>query len=690
MFKRKFDIRQLGMLFTLLMVVCLSAFALTRTDEWTLNPSDFRYDMSLYFTIEPGAYNDTDNYEIGAFVGDECRGLAQKLDLPDGSACLYMRVRSNSAEGDEVHFSVRDRATGMVNDLSLKDDKPLIFNADEMVGLPSDPVVMLYCFNVAVQWSEHGTVTFENGEYPYGTVIELTAEPEEGYHFDSWSDGNLDNPRTITVESDLNLSANFSVTSYTVTFMLGEELFELRTLPYGDAIVAPEVPEREGYTFGGWGDLPETMPANELVVKGEYKPNVYKLYLMLDGEVYMEYDTPYGTPLNRDDFQNSTPPEREGYTFAGWGDVPEVMPARDLELTGSYTVNTYKITLLLNGEIFQVLSIPYGEKIDLPTPPENEGQSFAGWGDVPETMPAQDLLLSGTYAYNGYKVTFIVDNEIFEVRPFQYGDKIEYPELPEREGYSFSGWSETPETMPARDLVLSGEYIANLYKMTLYVDDELYKEYYITYGTELKIDEPEPREGYSFSGWGEVLKTMPAYDVELRGQFLPNIYKLTLILDGEVYEVLSFQYGAEVTVIDAPEKEGYTFSGWSEVPATMPASDLEITGSYVANIYKLTFYLDDEVYKTEELAYGEVIVLPEPEVEEGKEFKGWEGEIPERMPAHDLAIYGHTGDGVGVITVGADKVEAEGVYDIQGRHLNDTERLDQGLYIINGKKIYIK
>ena len=50
----------------------------------------------------------------------------------------------------------------------------------------------------------HGTVTIE-GEPTYGDTITLTANPEDGYYFDSWSDGNTDNPREIVVTEDINV-----------------------------------------------------------------------------------------------------------------------------------------------------------------------------------------------------------------------------------------------------------------------------------------------------------------------------------------------------------------------------------------------------------------------------------------------------------------------------------------------------
>lgn len=60
-----------------------------------------------------------------------------------------------------------------------------------------------------------------------------------------------------------------------------------------------------------------------------------------------------------------------------------------------------------------------------------------------------------------------------------------------------------------------------------------------------------------------------------------NKYKLTYIIDGEEYKNYEVEYGASITPEPAPTKEGYTFSGWSEIPEKMPAHDVVITGTFL-------------------------------------------------------------------------------------------------------------
>ena len=79
---------------------------------------------------------------------------------------------------------------------------------------------------------------------------------------------------------------------------------------------------------------------------------------------------------------------------------------------------------------------------------------------------------------------------------------------------------------------------------------------------------------------------MPAHDVTVTGSFTINKYKLTYMVDDAEYKTYEVEFGATITPEPAPTKEGYTFSGWSEIPETMPAHDVTVTG---------TFTMDDPV-----------------------------------------------------------------------------------------------
>jgi len=54
-----------------------------------------------------------------------------------------------------------------------------------------------------------GTVT-SDGQYEQGSTVTCAAVPYNGYHFERWNDNNSQNPRDITVNSDITLTAYFA------------------------------------------------------------------------------------------------------------------------------------------------------------------------------------------------------------------------------------------------------------------------------------------------------------------------------------------------------------------------------------------------------------------------------------------------------------------------------------------------
>ena len=70
------------------------------------------------------------------------------------------------------------------------------------------------------------------------------------------------------------------------------------------------------------------------------------------------------------------------------------------------------------------------------------------------------------------------------------------------------------------------------------------------------------------------------------GSYLPipvkftKNYNLIYKVDGVDYKTYEVKYGTTITPEAAPIRDGYTFSGWSEIPATMPAHDVTVTGTF--------------------------------------------------------------------------------------------------------------
>lgn len=120
--------------------------------------------------------------------------------------------------------------------------------------------------------------------------------------------------------------------------------------------------------------------------------HTYKLIYMIDGEVYETEEVAETTPLSL-----ITEPTREGYTFSGWSELPETMPAHDVVVTGRFTINKYQVTFMYGDEVLRTDSVEYGAEIPLPVSLESERYTLVGWLDVPETMPAHDIIIYANY-----------------------------------------------------------------------------------------------------------------------------------------------------------------------------------------------------------------------------------------------------------------------------------------------------
>ena len=66
-------------------------------------------------------------------------------------------------------------------------------------------------------------------------------------------------------------------------------------------------------------------------------------------------------------------------------------------------------------------------------------------------MPAENLVLNATLTVNSYTITYNVNGEFYAAQTYEYGAAVTAPEYAcEYTYYHFSGWA-VPDTMPAHD-----------------------------------------------------------------------------------------------------------------------------------------------------------------------------------------------------------------------------------------------
>ena len=314
----------------------------------------------------------------------------------------------------------------------------------------------------------------------------------------------------------------------------------------------------------------------------------------------------------------------------------------------------------------------------------------AGSPDVIKLVTEEEYQQALQDMKKDFTVTFKVDGEVISSQTLKMGDPIQVPDAPEKEGHTFSGWGDVPATMPAQDLTFEGTYTVNSYTVTIKINEQTVFSEKMLYGTSIDVSAYE-KEGHTIR-WTNLLETVPAYNVTIRGVYVANTYTLQYVVDGKNYQKKTVEYGAPISLIANPEKEGRTFSGWSEAPETMPASNLVITGCFM---YKVFYYVNGELVHTAEAFYGSA--MPEYEyrpTEEGVTFLGWSGDTYETMPAKDVTYTANLeGSSVDMVVSDAliDVYTITGTKVMSNVSLDDAKRfLKRGIYIVNGKKMIIE
>lgn len=490
-----------------------------------------------------------------------------------------------------------------------------------------------------------GESFISGGEQYCGEAIAAPDAPAKaGYNFVGWVDANGDAMPATVPTADAKYYTKYEAANYNVTFKADGETVRSGEALFGSTIVPPDAPSKVGNTFKGWAvegttdivtfDDNTTVPVGGVTYVAIFEVNTYKITYYVDNVIVNVDEYKYGDKVTA---YNYTP--EAGESFGGWTTtIPETMPANDVNIYGTTSTNTYTVTFNVNGKEYTKLSFAYGATVTAPAYTVPEGYSFTGW-NLPETMPAENITLDATLTKNSYFVKYYLfegDTEPYAEFTVSYGDVIPTPDVPEKPGYQFQGWDYEnlgTATMPAQALNIYANMAKEEYAIEFEgADGTIVSDWIGYYGDVINADQaPEvTKEGSRFVGWtvNGVDVTFP-YTVKGDTTFVPkfttNGYILTYIVDGEVYSRNTYDFGAALPAADTPTKEGHTFSGWDrETPATMPAEDITISGSFTPNKYDATFYKDGVLFATVPTDFGQVPVAPTEGLEKvGYTFTGW-------------------------------------------------------------------
>ena len=411
-------------------------------------------------------------------------------------------------------------------------------------------------------------------------------------------------------------------------------------------VEAPTPLDKVGHDFVEWkGVVPSVMPNENIEIIAQYTPRLHNVTVVdQNGEEIATYENvPYGSEV--------TLPVQEGYTIVWKEGTNTVMPDSDVTLEVVKTVNQYKLTFVFDGKEIYSEDVDYNSAITIPSLDglNKVGHTFAAWNvTVPEKMPANDLTITATFTVNKHDVTVVDQNgdEVASYEDVPYGTEIT---LPVEEGYTIVWKEGTTNVVPDSDVTLEVVKTVNVYKVVFMDKGEEVTSNDVTYKTSFTIPEdPTAEENFRFIGWDmnndgivdEIPETLIyANDVTYVSVYAPLCYDYVIYEEGveEPIYVGEKEYG---TAFELPVREGYTAHWVSEVPETMPAEKVEVTVNFTINSYKLTFVFNGEEISSTEVEYNSEIVIPSLEGlnKVGYSFASWDNDVPETMPASDLTF----------------------------------------------------
>lgn len=204
-----------------------------------------------------------------------------------------------------------------------------------------------------------------------------------------------------------------------------------------DDMTAPEVPERQGYTFIGWDhDLANV--TNSITITAQYQANEYHIQFMgLEDEM---------TVLYGDVIETLPTTIKEYHKFIGWTYQDELITLpfiytydHDLILEPSYEVGiTCKVRFYnADNEVIQISIVEVGNSAIAPSDPLKVGYQFLGW-DHSFDVVMDDLHVKPLYRPLEFHVYFDSNPNIDSIL-VKYDEAITLPNM-FRNGHIFEGW----------------------------------------------------------------------------------------------------------------------------------------------------------------------------------------------------------------------------------------------------------
>ena len=543
------------------------------------------------------------------------------------------------------------------------------FQQKNIAGDGSTVIDIYYNRNsYTVTYAVTGTVdpnpNYKQADYRFGqNVAAEAAAAKAGYDFIGWA-----NEPAVMPANDVTATGYFVArtdTAYQVQHYKqnleddGFTLAETEELTGKTDTIATANPKTyTGFTLDGTveGTVASGNIAGDgsLVLKLYYTRNSYDVTYAYTGTVPTgasalpeKATVKYGAPVTV--AEAATAP---GYTFSGWSRNDFTMPAENVTITGSFTANS-NTEYTVRHHFQNILDDAYdadtamlSETLSGTTDTLTAAAAKTVAGFTAQSFQQKNIAGDGStvvdiyYNRNSYGVSYRYLNTpagasaLPAGASYRFGAAVTVAEAATAPGYTFSGWSTGDFTMPAQDVEITGSFTANgdtAYTVEHYQQNLAGDGYdlveadteHLTGETDTTATaNPKAYTGFTFDGTveGTVASGNIAGDgsLVLKLYYTRNSYDVTYAYTGTVPadasalpEKAAVKYGASVTVAEAATAKGHTFSGWSTGDFTMPAQDVEITGSFTANPYNVTveYYFDKvqdtDMTRVQSVTYGE-------------------------------------------------------------------------------------
>lgn len=429
---------------------------------------------------------------------------------------------------------------------------------------------------------------------------------------------------------------------------------------------------KNGHAFTGWNTAADgsgmvykeddemLIGSQHITLYAQWKRNDYNVYFDAAGGTSVEYQT----VLYEDQAVKPQNPEKTGYTFSGWFEdstlTDEWNFASDsvmdeTTLYAKWTANPQTIQFDTDGgSAVSDLTVDYDAEITQPADPTKAGHTFKGWQfesavwDFDKDVVKGDMTLTAKWEINEYTLSFNSnEGSAVENQKVIYNEKGAKPAVPEKTGYTFSGWFTEQsfenkwnfeEMTVVKDTTLYAKWEAIPYEVTFESNGgSSVESATVLYDQLITAPAAPERTGYTFAGWhkGETAwnfdQDLMTGDVTLHAKWTANPQTIQFDTDGgSAVSDLTVDYDAKITQPADPTKWGHTFKGWQfegsvwDFEENIVKGNMTLMADWQINSYSLEFEPNggsEEAAQT--VVYNTHAAKPNDPVKTGYTFGGW-------------------------------------------------------------------